>query len=614
MKNFNLLLIVLVFFISCSDPENLPQDEIIEIEIPNVKVDFPSKEIDVLAQWTFKPNTGAKRLTKKKSAIKRSFKTSSNDSIDIGIRSITNPKTGDLTSSEALSLFVGNFGNSKITGDFKISYQIKFEDNDYGNAVTEDISINDTIAPGVEKEFTLSNPVDLSENGIYYIKAKTIIDGDVEENNDAFVHVVKSLKFSDECNIHSLIFNEDNTFKLYTLNEEGVCNYIILGSYILNIENNLITLYSPDSSDENNLIGRIFDVNVDENGELSGTIDIESICIQLEDSYQESNYSEELTYLPDENLEKYLINIGKDDSVDGYIKTSQASTISTITIEATDTWTPGSGGFWDFDVRFLDRISNLAGIESFPNLETLNLMGQNLDSINISKNSKLKSLSANFNTFKRLNTNDNPELEFLSIDSNEVSPILDFTNNSKIKMLSTPMCSIQGYIGQGGYYDISNMTDLELLDLYDNKLTSVDISGNPKLKEIRINWGNNISSIDFSNNTLLETILANSSGLEGNFNVSNLTELKVLNIGSNNIQTIDLSNNTKLEYLELTGNNISGPIDVSGCENLLEFFANGNSNITCIKVNQSQLDALNEVNVPEGFNWQLPIEATLTCD
>ena len=120
MKNFNLLLVLLVFFISCSDPENLPQDEIID----NVRVDFPSKEIDVLAQWTFKPNTGAKRLTKKKSAIKRSFKTSSNDSIDIGIRSITNHKTGDLTSSETLSLFVGNFGNSQITGNFKISYQI----------------------------------------------------------------------------------------------------------------------------------------------------------------------------------------------------------------------------------------------------------------------------------------------------------------------------------------------------------------------------------------------------------------------------------------------------------------------------------------------------------
>ena len=64
MKNFNLLLIVLVFFISCSDPH----EEIIEIETTNVKVDFPSKKIDVLAQWTFKPNAGAKRLIKKKNS------------------------------------------------------------------------------------------------------------------------------------------------------------------------------------------------------------------------------------------------------------------------------------------------------------------------------------------------------------------------------------------------------------------------------------------------------------------------------------------------------------------------------------------------------------------
>ena len=78
MKNFTLLSLVFIFLISCSNPEELPQDEIIETETP-------SKEIDVLAQWTFKPNTGAKHLTKKKSSTKRSFKTSSNNSIDIGI-------------------------------------------------------------------------------------------------------------------------------------------------------------------------------------------------------------------------------------------------------------------------------------------------------------------------------------------------------------------------------------------------------------------------------------------------------------------------------------------------------------------------------------------------
>ena len=158
------------------------------------------------------------------------------------------------------------------------------------------------------------------------------------------------------------------------------------------------------------------------------------------------------------------------------------------------------------------------------------------------------------------------------------------------------------------------MTDLEFLDLYDNNLTGVDISSNTKLKEIRINMGNTISSIDFSNNPSLEYIIANSSGLEDDLDISNLSQLKILNIGYNNIKTIDLSNNTKLEYLELSGNDISGSVDVSGCENLLEFFALGNSNITCIKVNQSQLDALNNVNVPSGFNWELPIEATLTCN
>ena len=614
MKNFTLLSFVFVFFVSCSDPQDVLQDDLNGSGTSNEIVEFESKQIDVLAQWNFESKVGAKFSNKKISVIKSSFKTFSNDSIDIGIRSITNPKSGVLTSNETLSVFVGNFGYSKITGDFEISYQLKFEDNDYSDTITEVLSINDTIAPGVEMEFTLSNPVDLSQNGLYHIRAKTSMDGDVKETNDTFVQIVKSLKFSDVCNIHSLIFNKDNTYKLYTLNEEGVCNYVILGSYVLNTENNLIILYSSDSFDDNNIIGRIFDVVVNEDGEFSGTIDIDGICIQLEESYQEYDYSEELTYIPDENLEKFLIENNTDDILDGYIRTSQASSIRQITIEATDTWTPGNEGFWDFDVRFSNRISNIAGIESFPNLEGLNLIGQNLDSINISKNSKLNSFYANFNTFKRVNTDNNPELKFFSIDSNEISPILDFTNNPKIKMLSTPMCSIEGYIGQGGYYDISNMTDLEFLDLYDNNLTGVDISSNTKLKEIRINMGNSISSIDFSNNPSLEYILANSSGLEDDLDVSNLSELKILNIGYNNIKTIDLNNNTKLEYLELSGNDISGSVDVSGCENLLEFFALGNSNITCIKVNQSQLDALNNVNIPAGFNWELPIEATLTCN
>ena len=176
------------------------------------------------------------------------------------------------------------------------------------------------------------------------------------------------------------------------------------------------------------------------------------------------------------------------------------------------------------------------------------------------------------------------------------------------------MYSIAGFIGEDGYYDISNMADLEFLDLYDNRLTSVDISKNTKLKELRINVGNSISTIDFSNNPMLENISANSSGLQGNVDISNLTELKIFNVAFNDITSIDFSNNTKLKYLEIDGNQITGEIDVSNCTNLLEFYASNGNNISCIKVNQAQLDAYNGNNVPEGFKWQLSVEPKLNCN
>ena len=48
--------------------------------------------------------------------------------------------------------------------------------------------------------------------------------------------------------------------------------------------------------------------------------------------------------------------------------------------------------------------------------------------------------------------------------------------------------------------------------------------------------------------------------------------------------------------------------------NLLEFYASNGNNISCIKVNQAQLDAYNGNNVPEGFKWQLSVEPKLNCN
>ncbi|MGB2138470.1 MAG: hypothetical protein ACPHVP_06315, partial [Flavobacteriales bacterium] len=499
MKKLLSLLILSFFIISCSEKEPVVDETPSETVDPNGDDNsggnsddggagwngdvFSFAEVDVKSQWTFDGSQSSQGLQRITSLIEEIQINQAlidyEDSLDVGVLSIESPKTGELTSSETISVIVGNYGYLSILDSLEISLQVKFEDGEFSDPIVETIIINDSLPPVEAMAYTFNTTLDLSEKGTYYIGAITQLQDDMDVDNNSHIQVVKSLEYTDVCNIHSFIFNEDNTFKLYTNNEEGVCNYVILGEYQLDQDSSLLKLYSPDSSQETNLIGHIYDVETEDNGEFTGTIDIDGICVQIEDGYEEKNYAEGLTYIPDENLENYLIEIGTDDVSDGYITNTQASSITEVTIEADDNWEIGSSiGFWDFEERFSNRISNLAGIEAFPNLERINLMGQNLDSINISKNPKLKSFGANFNTFKKLDTRNNPELEWLSIDSNEVTPTLDFSNNPKITMLSTPMCSIEGFIGEGGHYDISNMPDLIFLDLYDNRLTSVDISNN----------------------------------------------------------------------------------------------------------------------------------------
>ena len=206
---------------------------------------------------------------------------------------------------------------------------------------------------------------------------------DMDAETDTFTRVVESLEFTDVCNLHSLILNEDNSFSLYTTNEEGVSNYVILGDYELDEDNNIVILSITESSGSITEIGEIYDVEIDENGLITGTVNIEGLCIQLLEGYEEESYYQGLTYIPDENLEAYLIEIGIDNVLDGYIYTNSAEQVTSIDIEATDNWVQGGSiDFWDFENRFTNRLTSLAGIEALPSLQHINLRGQNLDSIN----------------------------------------------------------------------------------------------------------------------------------------------------------------------------------------------------------------------------------------
>ena len=531
--------------------------------------------IDVSGQWEFNENKVLGRTTQRKKTDKRGVRLvqkTYNDSIDVGVlEEAVLPLSGELSENETITAVIGNYGYLPIFNEFLVSYKIAYEAEAFGEEVFETYTISDSLASVDFTYFDFATTANLSQPGTYTIEMNTHLETDMDSENNTYSRTVQSLTFSDVCNIHSLIFEESNsTFKLYTLDENGTCNYVIFGSYTLDQENSIITLFVNESGGSVTTIGQIYDVAIDDNGGFTGVISVEGLCVQLLDGFEEESYASNLTYIPDDNLESYLIDAGFDNEMDDYVITSNISSVATVTIEGTDNWTQNSTfDFWDFDTRFTNRLSNLAGIEELTNLQNLNLMGQNLDSINITQNTQLRTFYANFNTFNKLDTSGNPNLEIISIDSNEVNPELDFSNNNKLTALSIPMCYINGYIGEGGYLDISNLTQLTFLDLYDNKLTSVDISNNPNLKEIRLNFTYNITSMDFSNNTLLETVLFNNS-------------------------------------------NLQGVLDVSMCENLVELNVSQNPDLNCIKVNATQLDALE--NNDSNYNWEFDSGVTISLD
>ena len=247
----------------------------------------------------------------------------------------------------------------------------------------------------------------------------------------------------------------------------------------------------------------------------------------------------------------------------------------------------------NYETRFSNRLTNLAGIEAFPNIQILNLTGNDLDSINITENSQLKYLYLNFNSFYKIDTSGNPNLEDISLDNNKIIPELDFSNNSSMKNIALPNIALggmSGYIGPEGYFDLSNLTQLEGLSLGNNNLTSVDISNNNNLQILKLG-GNNISEID----------------------ISHLISLTEFSIPESPITSIDLSANTQLYELSLSQCDLQGTLDVSMLEDLMKFFVFSNPNLTCIKVNQTQLDNINMP--PPEFEWNLgSITVSLDCD
>ena len=84
------------------------------------------------------------------------------------------------------------------------------------------------------------------------------------------------------------------------------------------------------------------------------------------------------TYVPDDNFEQALINLGYDDLLDDYVFTSNIKELKTLKVDR-------------------KSISDLTGISDFESLEELYVEVNNLESLNLSKNINLTYVSADRN-------------------------------------------------------------------------------------------------------------------------------------------------------------------------------------------------------------------------
>ena len=138
--------------------------------------------------------------------------------------------------------------------------------------------------------------------------------------------------------------------------------------------------------------------------------------------------------------------------------------------------------------------------------------------------------------------------------------------------------------------DLSKNTNLVMLNMTFNNLSSIDLSKNTNLQQLYLN-GNNISSINLSNNSKLIDLNIYNNNLSS-IDVSNLSELKFLLLSLNKLTNIDLSKNTKLEHVYLSCNNISSLTLPSSAENLTRLDLNANK-LTSIDVSKlTNLDYL----------------------
>jgi len=168
-------------------------------------------------------------------------------------------------------------------------------------------------------------------------------------------------------------------------------------------------------------------------------------------------------------------------------------------------------------------ITSLKGIEIFTELEELYCLDSKVSELDVSSNTKLKTLHAfrekreesDRNIIEKIDISNNPNIESLWVSGNKLENL-----------------------------DVRNCLSLKGLQCTNNKIGELDLSNNSNLTSLDVR-NNNLKSLNLDNNIQLESVQFSGNPIE-KINLSNNKNLNFVWPGDNRLCALDLTTNTKV--------------------------------------------------------------------
>lgn len=193
-------------------------------------------------------------------------------------------------------------------------------------------------------------------------------------------------------------------------------------------------------------------------------------------------------------------------------------------------------------------ISDLKGIEAFPNLTELDCGNNSIQKLDLRQNPMLITLKYNKNQLTQLDLSKNPDIDYLNCSENQLEQ-LD-VSHLKLEYLYCSHNDLE-------QLDVKNSKWLRELDCSKNELTKLDVDVTHKPNLVRVECQNNqLTSLILGENKMLRKLNCANNQLT-QLNLNNMISLTELNCANNQLTVLDVSSSPDLTTLWLKNNQLT---------------------------------------------------------